>query len=270
MPLALPHTAVGAVARRDDGVLRLHSADVDVPLAELRVDELTPLSDGPAALIRGETVRVRRPARGSSHRAAAAERPRRPLVPASYPYRPFPDGVPRSSGSVGKGVSVVRIRVLVVDDHRIFAESLAAALAAEPDVDVSAAAAVPPLCAAWSGRSPKGAGTTYCSSTPTSAPPRAPSRAAGPPSRSRRATPTGSSTASPWSRGSARASPPSATIVLAEKDDPRRAALALQAGASGLGRQGLLPLTPAHRHPRCAARRAPTCRPRCSPGSCAS
>ncbi|MGW3244306.1 LuxR C-terminal-related transcriptional regulator [Streptomyces sp. NPDC001070] len=32
-----------------------------------------------------------------------------------------------------------RIRVLVVDDHRIFAESLAAALAAEPDVDVSAA-----------------------------------------------------------------------------------------------------------------------------------
>ncbi|MEV0123426.1 galactokinase [Streptomyces sp. NPDC050703] len=46
MPLALPHTAVAAVARRDDGVLRLHSADVDAPLAELRVDELTPLSDG--------------------------------------------------------------------------------------------------------------------------------------------------------------------------------------------------------------------------------
>jgi DNA-binding NarL/FixJ family response regulator len=34
---------------------------------------------------------------------------------------------------------VARIRVLVVDDHRIFAESLATALAAEPDVDVSAA-----------------------------------------------------------------------------------------------------------------------------------
>lgn len=32
-----------------------------------------------------------------------------------------------------------RIRVLVVDDHRIFAESLAAALAAEQDVDVAAA-----------------------------------------------------------------------------------------------------------------------------------
>ncbi|WP_223775091.1 galactokinase [Streptomyces sp. 135] len=46
LPLALPHTAVAAVSRRTDGVLRLHSADLDAPLAELRVDELTPLSDG--------------------------------------------------------------------------------------------------------------------------------------------------------------------------------------------------------------------------------
>ncbi|AZM53715.1 galactokinase [Streptomyces sp. WAC 01529] len=46
LPLALPHTAVAAVARRTDGVLRLHSADIDAPLAEVRVDELTPLSDG--------------------------------------------------------------------------------------------------------------------------------------------------------------------------------------------------------------------------------
>ncbi|MEU6844454.1 galactokinase [Streptomyces sp. NPDC046716] len=44
LPLALPHTAVAAVAKRDDGVLRLHSADIDAPVAELRVDELTPLS----------------------------------------------------------------------------------------------------------------------------------------------------------------------------------------------------------------------------------
>ncbi|TGB06917.1 galactokinase [Streptomyces sp. MZ04] len=44
MPLALPHTAVAAVARRTDGVLRLHSADIDAPVAELRVDELTPLT----------------------------------------------------------------------------------------------------------------------------------------------------------------------------------------------------------------------------------
>ncbi|MGA4849381.1 galactokinase [Streptomyces sp. G5(2025)] len=46
LPLALPHTAVAAVSPRTDGVLRLHSADLDAPLAELRVDELTPLSDG--------------------------------------------------------------------------------------------------------------------------------------------------------------------------------------------------------------------------------
>ncbi|MEV1022301.1 galactokinase [Streptomyces sp. NPDC050264] len=44
MPLALPHTAVAAVAARTDGVLRLHSADIDAPVAELRVDDLTPLS----------------------------------------------------------------------------------------------------------------------------------------------------------------------------------------------------------------------------------
>ena len=44
LPLALPHTAVAAVARRTDGVLRLHSADIDAPVAELRIDELTPLS----------------------------------------------------------------------------------------------------------------------------------------------------------------------------------------------------------------------------------
>lgn len=36
-----------------------------------------------------------------------------------------------------------RIRVLVVDDHRIFAESLAAALAAEQDVEVTAAGSAP-------------------------------------------------------------------------------------------------------------------------------
>ncbi|WP_081237625.1 galactokinase [Streptomyces viridosporus] len=45
MPFALPHTAVAAVARRDDGVLRLHSADVDDPVAELAVDALAPGSD---------------------------------------------------------------------------------------------------------------------------------------------------------------------------------------------------------------------------------
>jgi galactokinase len=45
MPLALPHTALAAVSRRSDGVLRLHSADIDGPVVELRADELVPLSD---------------------------------------------------------------------------------------------------------------------------------------------------------------------------------------------------------------------------------
>jgi galactokinase len=45
MPLALPHTAVAAVSRRGDGVLRLHSADIEGPVVELRVDELQPLTN---------------------------------------------------------------------------------------------------------------------------------------------------------------------------------------------------------------------------------
>ncbi|MEU9267387.1 galactokinase [Streptomyces sp. NPDC048251] len=45
MPFALPHIAVAAVARRTDGVLRLHSADLDSGVTELRLDELTPESD---------------------------------------------------------------------------------------------------------------------------------------------------------------------------------------------------------------------------------
>ncbi|MFJ5722194.1 galactokinase [Streptomyces sp. NPDC093149] len=42
MPLALPHTARAAVARRTDGELRLHSADVPGGVVRLRVDELAP------------------------------------------------------------------------------------------------------------------------------------------------------------------------------------------------------------------------------------
>lgn len=45
MPFALPHQAVAAVSRRDDGVLRLHSADVDAEPVELRVADLAPGSD---------------------------------------------------------------------------------------------------------------------------------------------------------------------------------------------------------------------------------
>lgn len=45
MPLALPHTARAAVARRTDGVLRLHSTDVPGGVVQLRVDGLVP-NDG--------------------------------------------------------------------------------------------------------------------------------------------------------------------------------------------------------------------------------
>ncbi|MFD9392636.1 galactokinase [Streptomyces sp. NPDC060000] len=45
MPFALPHIAVAGVSRRTDGVLRLHSADLDSGVAELRLDGLTPESD---------------------------------------------------------------------------------------------------------------------------------------------------------------------------------------------------------------------------------
>jgi galactokinase len=45
LPFALPQTTRAAVARRDDGLLRLHSADLEGGVAELRVDELAPQSD---------------------------------------------------------------------------------------------------------------------------------------------------------------------------------------------------------------------------------
>lgn len=129
------------------------------------------------------------------------------------------------------GVSVARIRVLVVDDHRIFAESLAAALAAEPDVDVSAAGSGPAALrclerATAEGRrydvmlvdtelgilAPGGARTVP-----------APAGAAG------TAPVDGISLVAGVRAGH----PHLRTVVLAERDDPRRAAAALQAGASG-------------------------------------
>jgi DNA-binding NarL/FixJ family response regulator len=126
---------------------------------------------------------------------------------------------------------LVRIRVLVVDDHRIFAESLAAALAAEPDVDVSAAGSGPAALrclerAAAEGRrydvllvdADLGGGTLPGI------------RPAVPVQAGNEDTPVdgislvaGVRTTQSGVR----------TVVLAEKDDPRRAALALQAGACG-------------------------------------
>ncbi|MEU6168787.1 galactokinase [Streptomyces tanashiensis] len=46
LPLALPHTTVAAVSRREDGVLRLHSADADGGIVQLDTDALEPLSGG--------------------------------------------------------------------------------------------------------------------------------------------------------------------------------------------------------------------------------
>ncbi|QHA09697.1 galactokinase [Streptomyces broussonetiae] len=45
MPFALPHRATAALSRRDDGVLRLHSADIEGGVSELRLDALAPGSD---------------------------------------------------------------------------------------------------------------------------------------------------------------------------------------------------------------------------------
>ncbi|MEU9334993.1 galactokinase [Streptomyces sp. NPDC048290] len=45
MPFALPHTTVAAVARRTDGRLRLHSADMDTGVADLDLDALAPGTD---------------------------------------------------------------------------------------------------------------------------------------------------------------------------------------------------------------------------------
>ncbi|WP_328540897.1 response regulator transcription factor [Streptomyces sp. NBC_00344] len=125
---------------------------------------------------------------------------------------------------------MVRIRVLVVDDHRIFAESLAAALAAEPDVDVAAAGSGPAALrcldrAAAEGRgfdvmlvdADLGIAATWGA------------RAVEVPDNGNNALVDGISLVV----GVRAARPNVRIVVLAEKDEPRRAALALQAGASG-------------------------------------
>ncbi|MBD9702608.1 MULTISPECIES: LuxR C-terminal-related transcriptional regulator [Streptomyces] len=128
---------------------------------------------------------------------------------------------------------MVRIRVLVVDDHRIFAESLAAALAAEPDVDVSAAGSGPAALrcldrAAAEGRkfdvllvdADLGGHAQVPGARPTAVPV---------PDGSEDGLVDGISLVAGVRSGQ----PSVRIVVLAEKDDPRRAALALQAGASG-------------------------------------
>ncbi|MDI3403499.1 LuxR C-terminal-related transcriptional regulator [Streptomyces cavernicola] len=133
---------------------------------------------------------------------------------------------------------MVRIRVLVVDDHRIFAESLAAALAAEPDVDVAAAGSGPAALRCLERGLAEGRpfdvllvdadlGGLALPGMRT-APPRAGAHA-GQGEATAEAPVDGISLVA----GVRSAHPAVRTVVLAEKDDPRRAAHALQAGASG-------------------------------------
>ncbi|HWM39904.1 MAG TPA: response regulator transcription factor [Streptomyces sp.] len=164
-----------------------------------------------------------------------------------------------------------RIRVLVVDDHRIFAESLAAALAAEQDVEVTAAGSAPAALrclerGAADGRgfdvllvdadlaapASTGAPSPGTSASGVSPPGATASPAAGQPN------PNGANgqLTAVVSRDAAQGGAPGSgggpalggiplvvrvrnehpavrTVMLAERDDPRQAASALQAGAGG-------------------------------------
>ncbi|MDX2296542.1 MULTISPECIES: response regulator transcription factor [Streptomyces] len=123
------------------------------------------------------------------------------------------------------GVSVARIRVLVVDDHRVFAESLAAALAAEPDVDVAAAGSGPAALRCLDRGVAEGRrfDVLLVDAELGAAPAAVPAAPEGEPAVDGIALVAGVRKAQPAVRA----------VVLAERDDPRRAALALQAGASG-------------------------------------
>ncbi|MBB4894766.1 DNA-binding NarL/FixJ family response regulator [Streptomyces olivoverticillatus] len=132
---------------------------------------------------------------------------------------------------------MARIRVLVVDDHRIFAESLAAALAAEQDVDVSAAGSGPAALRAVERAASEGRrfdvllidadlGAVGSDVVHVPGQLRAPGQDG----------PAGGEGAVDGISLVARVRaghPAVRTVVLAERDDPRRAAAALQAGAGG-------------------------------------
>jgi DNA-binding NarL/FixJ family response regulator len=132
---------------------------------------------------------------------------------------------------------VGRIRVLVVDDHRIFAESLAAALAAESDVDVSAAGSGPAAqrCLDRAAVDGRRYDVLLVDADLGSAPRGRPALASVPPPAALRAA----EPRDPVLDGLALVErvqaehPGTRTVVLAERDDPHRAASALQAGASG-------------------------------------
>ncbi|MER7573300.1 response regulator transcription factor [Streptomyces sp. NPDC126514] len=124
---------------------------------------------------------------------------------------------------------MVRIRVLVVDDHRIFAESLAAALAAEPDVDVSAAGSGPAALRSLERAAAEGRRYDVLLVDADLGGVAPGVRPAVPVQVGEDGLVDGISLVA----GVRTTQPGVRIVVLAEKDDPRRAALALQAGASG-------------------------------------
>ncbi|HZX40124.1 MAG TPA: response regulator transcription factor [Streptomyces sp.] len=128
---------------------------------------------------------------------------------------------------------MVRIRVLVVDDHRIFAESLAAALAAEPDVDVAAAGSGPAALRCLERAAAEGRRFDVMLVDADLGAQVVPGARAvvarAVPDNGDDGLVDGISLVAGVRSGQLAVR----TVVLAEKDDPRRAALALQAGASG-------------------------------------
>ncbi|WP_416973936.1 LuxR C-terminal-related transcriptional regulator [Streptomyces sp. 4F14] len=125
---------------------------------------------------------------------------------------------------------MVRIRVLVVDDHRIFAESLAAALAAEPDVEVSAAGSGSAAMRSLERAAAEGRRFDVLlvdADLGAVAPGLRPAVPVHEVSENGHVDGISLVSGVRSSQAYVR------VVVLAEKDDPRRAALALQAGASG-------------------------------------
>ncbi|WP_370413201.1 LuxR C-terminal-related transcriptional regulator [Streptomyces fradiae] len=106
---------------------------------------------------------------------------------------------------------MARIRVLVVDDHRVFAESLAAALAAEPDVEVAAAGSGPAALRCLDRAAAEGRRFDVMLVDAE----------------------LGSGDGVELVGQVREGRPGLRSVVLAERDDARRAALALQAGAWG-------------------------------------
>ncbi|MFJ6212634.1 LuxR C-terminal-related transcriptional regulator [Streptomyces sp. NPDC092296] len=134
-----------------------------------------------------------------------------------------------------------RVRVLVVDDHRIFAEALATALAAEPDVEVAAVGSATAAERALRRAAAEGRAFHVMLVDADLTDPAAPPRAAAPDRAARLPEPplprTPPADAAPdgitLAARCRAAHPDLRVVVLAGADDPSRAVRALQAGAGG-------------------------------------